>query len=268
VLSCLRPWLRSAARRTGGALLGATAWLLATALPLATATSQAQAQAPAPAPALETVRYGGDQAFAPIEWLDAKGKPQGLQIDLLNEITRETGLHFEVRLGPWKEIEAAFRAGQIDVVSMSVVESRRSWAAFSPPHAVPALAVYYRRVDAAPQSLADVVRGVIALRRSAPMLETRDEFFSGPGVRVLLTDTAIEALAAVRDGRADTAVMPRTYGDTALAAEPMPALTVSPFDLRLQSYAFATAAQTRRCASASTWGWRGSKPRAGCRHCA
>lgn len=206
---------------------------------LASTFSQAQA----PAPPVEHLRYGGDQAFAPIEWLDAKGQPQGLQIDLLNEIARETGLRLDVRMGPWNEIEAAFRAGEIDAVSMSVVESRRTWATFSPAHAVPALAVYYRRIDPAPQSLADVVRGVIAIRRSAPMLETRDEFFSGPGARVLLTDTAVEALAAVRDGRADTAVMPRTYGDAALATQPMPALTVSPFDLRLQSYAFATAPQ-------------------------
>jgi|GEM_PF-2508385 len=213
--------------------------LLAAALLLASTSLRAQA----PAPPVERLRYGGDQAFAPIEWLDAKGKPQGLQIDLLDEIARETGLRFEVRLGPWKEIEAAFRAGEIDAVSMSVLESRRSWAAFSPAHAVPSLAVYYRRVDAAPQSLADVVRGVIAIRRSSPMLETRDEFFSGPGARVLLTDTPVEALAAVRDGRADAAVMPRAYGDAALATEPMPALTVSPFDLRLQSYAFATAPQ-------------------------
>ena len=187
------------------------------------------------------MRYGADQAFAPIEWRDATGQPQGLQIDLVNEIARETGLRIEVRMGPWSEIEAAFRAGEIDAVAMSVVESRRAWAAFSPAHAVPPLAVYYRRVDTAPQSLADVVRGVIAIRGSTPMLETRNEFFSGSGARVLLTDTLVEALAAVRDGRADAAVMPRAYGDAALANEPMPSLTVSPFDLRLQSYAFATA---------------------------
>ena len=197
--------------------------------------------AQAPAPAVGHLRYGGDQAFAPIEWLNAQGQPQGFQIDLLNEMAREAGLRVEVRLGPWSEIEAAFRAGEIDAVSMSVVESRRAWATFSPPHAVPALALYYRRADAAPQSLADVVRGVIALRRSPPMLQTRAEFFSAPGTRVLMTDTSAEALAAVRDGRADVAVMPRTYGDAALAAQPMPTLAVSPFDLQLQSYAFATA---------------------------
>lgn len=189
------------------------------------------------------LRYGGDSAFPPIEFLDAQGKPQGLQIDVLNEMARETGLHFDVHLGPWKEIEAAFRAGQIDAVSMSVVKSRLAWATFSPPHAVPALAVYYRRSDAAPQSLADLVARVVALEGSPPMLETRDAFFSGAGARVLITATPADALAAVRDGQADVAVMPRTYGDVALAARPMPELTASRFDLRLQSYAFATAPQ-------------------------
>ncbi len=220
-------------------MFGAAALLVAAALLLACVPSQAQSAAPA----VQVLRYGGDQAFAPIEWRDAKGQAQGLQIDLLNEIARETGLRIDVRMGPWAEIEAAFRAGEIDAVSMSVVEARRAWATFSPAHAVPALAVYYRRVDAAPQSLADVVRGVIAILDSAPARQTRDEFFNGPTRRVLLADTPQQALAAVRDGRADTAVMPRTYGDAALAAEPMPALTVSPFDLRLQSYAFATAPQ-------------------------
>ncbi len=245
MLDRFRPWHHGVARSAAGASLRAAARLSAVAMLLASALLLAPAslQAQAPSPPVETLRYGGDRAFAPLEWVGANGKPQGLQIDLLNEIARETGLRVDVRMGPWNEIEAAFRAGEIDAVSMSVVESRRAWATFSPPHAVPALAVYYRRVDPAPQSLADVVRGVIAIRRGTPILETRDEFFSAPGTRVLLTDTPAEALAAVRDGRADTAVMPRTYGDAALAAEPMPALTVSPFDLRLQSYAFATAPQ-------------------------
>lgn len=198
----------------------------------------------APAAGQDTpLRYGGDRAFPPIEFLDAQGRPQGLQIDVLNEMARETGLRFDIRLGPWNEIEAAFRAGQLDAVSMSVVRSRLPWATFSPPHAVPALAVYYRRADVAPQSLADLVARVIALAGNPPMLETRDEFFSSPGTRVVITATYVDALAAVRDGRADVAVMPRTYGDVALAARPMPELAASRFDLRLQSYAFATAPQ-------------------------
>ena len=216
---------RRRARRGVGALL----WLAAAVL--------------LPAHGQERLRYGGDSAFAPIESLDAKGQPKGFQIDLLNEMARETGLRFEVRLGPWHEIEAAFRAGEIDAVSMSVVQSRRTWATFSPPHVVPVLAVYYRRTDAAPQSLADVAQRVIAIHASPPMLETRDEFFSAPGARVIVTDTPAASLAAVRDGRADVAVMSRTYADAAMAIQPMPALTASPFDLRLQSYAFATAPQ-------------------------
>ena len=214
------------------------------------------------------LRYGGDSAFPPIEFLDAQGKPQGLQIDVLNEMARETGLHFDVHLGPWKEIEAAFRAGQIDAVSMSVVKSRLAWATFSPPHAVPALAVYYRRSDAAPQSLADLVARVVALEGSPPMLETRDAFFSGAGARVLITATPADALAAVRDGQADVAVMPRTYGMWRWRRGPCPSSRQAASTCDCSRMRLPRRRRMWRCASASMPRCNASKPRAACKRCA
>lgn len=131
-----------------------------------------------------TLRYGGDADFRPFEYLDAKGHPQGFQIELLNEIASETGLRVDIRLGPWKLIETDFRAGSLDAIAMTVADKPTAWATFSPPHAAPTLAVYYRADAAPPQSLADLVAGSVAIKNSPPMLETRDRFFGSAGAQV------------------------------------------------------------------------------------
>jgi ABC-type amino acid transport substrate-binding protein len=48
--------------------------------------------------------YGGDHAFPPYEFLDAKGRPAGLNIDLARAIARETGADISFQLAPWDDV--------------------------------------------------------------------------------------------------------------------------------------------------------------------
>ncbi|HOT29419.1 MAG TPA: transporter substrate-binding domain-containing protein [Candidatus Ozemobacteraceae bacterium] len=60
---------------------------------------------------------GCDANYPPYEYLDSQGRPAGFNVDLIREISRETGLAFEIRSGPFQEIRQAFEAGTIDILA-------------------------------------------------------------------------------------------------------------------------------------------------------
>lgn len=193
----------------------------------------------------DTLRYGGDRDFRPFEFIDESGQPQGFQIELVAELARVTGLDITSRLDDWSAIEADFRAGRLDLIAMSHTRSREQWAAFATAHATPAMSVYHRRDTDAPVSLADLVRGTIAVPDSEPMREIRANVFSGEQYRFLKVADHAAALAALRDGTAEFALMPRAYGDRLLASGQYEAVMASDFMLRLQDYGFAVAPENQ-----------------------
>ncbi len=60
---------------------------------------------------------GCDANYPPYEYLDSRGHPAGFNVDLIREISRETGLAVEIRSGPFQEIRQAFEAGSIDILA-------------------------------------------------------------------------------------------------------------------------------------------------------
>jgi PAS domain S-box-containing protein len=195
---------------------------------------------PAAAQALR-LRYGGDAAFAPFESLDANGRAQGFQIDLLALLGPLIGAEFETRLRPWAETEQAFREGQVDVVGMVDTNERRAWALFTRGHATPALTVYRLQGQPDRQSLADLSGLRIALPDHDAMRETRRVWLGGLSGPFLPVADADQAMAALRNGDADVALLPRAYADPLLANGAAPGVLASHLNLNLQTYALAVA---------------------------
>jgi len=70
--------------------------------------------------------YGGSSDFAPFEYLDAAGRPQGFDVELVKALAREAGFDVEFRLGRWAELVRDFEAGKIDLATMAASESRKT----------------------------------------------------------------------------------------------------------------------------------------------
>jgi PAS domain S-box-containing protein len=68
--------------------------------------------------------YGGDHAFPPYEYLDARGRPDGFNIHLIRALAREAGMSIDIRLGPRDERMSEFEAGETDVMFLSYTEER------------------------------------------------------------------------------------------------------------------------------------------------
>ena len=187
------------------------------------------------------LRYGGDAAYAPIESLDASGRPQGFQVELLNELAGVLGVDIDIELQPWARTEEAFRQGRIDLVGMVDTPSRREWALFTHGHAAPALALYHLAERPEPQGLAALAGLRVAVLSTEAMQETLTTVLAGVPASFQRYADAAQALAAVQQAQADVALLPRAYGDAVLAAGRTPELRNGRQSLRLQSYALAVA---------------------------
>ncbi len=187
------------------------------------------------------IRYGGDEAFAPFESLDGNAQPRGFQIDLLNALAPRLGTRVTIALQPWARTEAAFRSGELDLIAMVDTDERRRWALFAKGHATPALAIYRRRERAELQDVQALADLRVAILDSDAMRDTVAKWLTGLRGPLQPHADAAKALAAVAGGQADVALLPRAYGDAALAARADTLLAASAVTLRLQSYAFAVA---------------------------
>ncbi|NPV92923.1 MAG: basic amino acid ABC transporter substrate-binding protein [Firmicutes bacterium] len=95
--------------------------------------AQQSAPAPAPAPAKVKIKVGSDTTFAPLEFIDDKGKPAGFDIDLINEVCKEANLEPEIQTLPFDGLIAGLKSGQIDVAisSMTITDERKQAINFS-----------------------------------------------------------------------------------------------------------------------------------------
>lgn len=187
------------------------------------------------------LRYGGDAAFPPFESVGADGRPQGFLVDLLHELERVTGRGIDVTLGPWVQTEAAFRAGDLDVVAMVDTEARHGFAQFTRGIASPAFGLYRRATDPEPQGLRGLDGLRLAVLDTEPSRDTLATVLRDRTGAVIRSRDAAAALEAVARSEADVALLPRAYGDPAFAARADGGLVLSHAVPTLQTYAFAVA---------------------------
>lgn len=120
----------------------------------------------------KTIRYGGDDAFMPFEWLDAQGRPLGFQVDLIRAVGRALNCEVTVELDTWSRTFSRLESGEIDVVAMYDQPSRRAFVDFSTAFEVGAGEIFIRRDGPSIRALSELSgREVIVQDRALAMQE-------------------------------------------------------------------------------------------------
>lgn len=74
------------------------------------------------------------EVWPPFLMVGENGKLYGLDIDLLDEISRRSGYHFNVRRAPWARGLAGMRSGSVDVMAgLSKTEQREAYIDYLEP---------------------------------------------------------------------------------------------------------------------------------------
>ncbi|MDP9522191.1 transporter substrate-binding domain-containing protein [Pseudomonas putida] len=171
-----------------------------------------------------------DQAL-PLSYRDGHGQLRGLSLDLLRRISRLTGLQFEVQAGTdVQQMIDQVRQGEAHLIAglaYSPAHGRRLH--FSRSYLSSPLVLVTRNEAAAPSSLAQLDRQVLALVRGSALAETLAS--TAPGIRQRIEPAPLAALRAVDQGQARGAVLAldqalsligRYYPDTLRIAASLP----------------------------------------------
>lgn len=82
----------------------------------------------------EVIKYGGNIDFYPYEYLDENNQPKGFIIDLLNEITKKTGVKIEIELKPWNSVINSLRNNiNYDLTALYYSFDRTQFLYYCPP---------------------------------------------------------------------------------------------------------------------------------------
>lgn len=148
-----------------------------------------------------------DDQLLPLSYRDAKAELRGLSLDVLQLITRRTGLRFEIKDGGTLErMIAQVRQGKAQLIAgVPYSPTRDQQLAFSRAYLSAVRVLVTRDEVAAPVSLAQLEGQVLALVDGSALLEVLGQRY--PGVRQLVVPGPLQALHAVADGQALAAVL-------------------------------------------------------------
>lgn len=156
------------------------------------------------------ILFGGDHEFAPFEYLDRQGEPQGFDIDILRAVAEVMNMPVEVRLGPWKEVRRDLERGRIDVLlGMRYSQERDALLDFSVPYLVNTSTIFVRK-DSPIRSLNDLQGKEVIVQRGDIMHDYIRE--ANITANLILVADQVEALKLLASGRHDAALCTRLAG--------------------------------------------------------
>ena len=178
---------------------------------------------PAPSKLVKSgmLTVGSDASYPPQEYVDASGKPIGMDIDIASEIASRMGLDLNVINFKFDDIIPALNAGQFDiVVSAMTVTDERSKVVDFVPYFSAGQAVLVQKGNPKGIKTLDDLSGKTAVAEQGTIeeqalkdLNAKLEAAGKPKVNVLIYPTDTDAVDQLRVGRADA-----TLHDSPVAA--------------------------------------------------
>ncbi|HVY63311.1 MAG TPA: EAL domain-containing protein [Gammaproteobacteria bacterium] len=169
--------------------------------------------------------FGGDAAYPPFESLE-HGTPRGFDIDLEDAIAAAGGARAEHRLGNWPDAIRALQSGAVDVLALFESPERAQTMAFTPPFYFVNHGIYARRDFGNVTDIGEL-RGRKVAVEELSYAHQRIEAQSLP-FELVLTSNTLTALEAVRDHRADFAILAAPTSNRLIRDRKLPLRDVGP----------------------------------------
>lgn len=93
------------------------------------------------------ILYGSNPKWAPVEFIDKNGMPQGISHDYLERFGKALGVEFRpVPIPAWRQAQAKLRDGEVDLLtSATKASAKKVELAFSPPYLSLQTAIFTRQ---------------------------------------------------------------------------------------------------------------------------
>ncbi|MGM0416416.1 MAG: PAS domain S-box protein, partial [Thermodesulfobacteriota bacterium] len=146
--------------------------------------------------------------FPPQYLLDDNGEPDGLAVDLFEQVIAETDYQPEYRIyESWDALQQGLRDGEVDLIpNMGMVDSRREWASFSVPLETFRVFLFVRKGNSSLRFPGDFERrklGVVRLNIGEKIADKH------PGLQTQTYADIFDAFHALLAGHVDGVIFPR-----------------------------------------------------------
>ncbi|BBV98549.1 MULTISPECIES: response regulator [Pseudomonas] len=153
------------------------------------------------------VRVLVDDQVLPLSYRDSKGQLRGLTLDVLQMITRRTGLEFDVQAGAGAEqmIGQVIQGKAHLIAGLPYSDNLAQRLGFSRAYLSASRVLVSRTGEQAPSSLEQLAGRRVAVVSGSAMVELLQQRY--PQVRQRVLSGPLDALHAVADGRVDAAFL-------------------------------------------------------------
>ena len=153
-----------------------------------------------------TIRVAVNETFAPFTFFDPDGDFRGISADLLELVRLRTGLRLEIqRHGTDNGMISAVLNGQADIIAaLSPSRDRQQMLRLSRPYMDSSFVLLTRRQPNTPATLDQFAGKSLAIAKGNPVIDwLRSQY---PGLRIIETNDALNAVQLVAQGQADGSV--------------------------------------------------------------
>ena len=156
------------------------------------------------------ILIGGNQDFAPLEFLNSAGMPDGFSIELMQAVARQKGLTIQFDLGLWSDALDDLKDGKIDAVSgMLYTKERDKVFDFSAPYVIISYMIFIR--TGTPINSIDDLNGkeIIVVEDVHAHDWVRKNRITDS---IITVNGATEALKLLASGKHDCVILPHLHG--------------------------------------------------------
>lgn len=159
----------------------------------------------------QTYVVGGDFDYPPFSYIDKTGRASGLDIEILNAISEETGIEFKYQLSKWDSALHYIQSGNTDVITGIIFsEEREVFLDFTNPLHTEYYSIFIRK-NLKLKDISDLYQYRLMVLKEDISI---DKFLIPMGLynNYVVAKSLPEAIAGIEWGRADFVLAPHSLG--------------------------------------------------------
>ena len=158
----------------------------------------------------DPIVLAGDKNFHPIEYLDECDTPKGLNVELINELSKAMGRKIEIRLMQWQEAQQKVLNGEIDgLTTMSITEKRMELYDFSDVTLQYQYSIFVKAEQIGIQTAQDLEGKAIGVTKGGLPHQVLE---SNPRIKLVLIENNLDGFRRLLTQEIDAVVAERWVG--------------------------------------------------------
>lgn len=159
---------------------------------------------------VKIIKVAGDKSFPPYEFLEENGIYRGFNVDIMNAIAVETGVHIEIIPMEWQEALDALANGEVDAIQgMTKSKSREVIYKFSEEIVINSQVIFVLKDTETISELKDLQGHTVAVQKGDVTWEILDNI---PNINIVFTENQAQAMKLLLDNAVDSFVGNRLVG--------------------------------------------------------